>query len=92
MEQLELIAGRIDENPPGQIFITGHTARVGTEYSCLFLSNQRAEAVQENILSLSAFDRRKIITRQAGSSEPIADNSTPEGRSQNRRAEIRLVY
>jgi outer membrane protein OmpA-like peptidoglycan-associated protein len=91
-DNLMSIAASIKKDPPGKIIITGHTARVGTEESCLVLSKERAEAVRGKLLSLSAFDESKVITRGAGASEPIADQSTPEGRSRNRRAEIRLVY
>jgi outer membrane protein OmpA-like peptidoglycan-associated protein len=87
------IAASIEEDPPGRIIITGHTARAGTEESCLILSKERAEAVRTKLVSLlSAFDESRVITRGAGSSEPIAHHSTPEGRIRNRRAEIRLVY
>jgi len=91
-DNLRSIATSIKQDPPGKIIITGHTARIGTEESCLILSKERAEAVRAKLLSLSAFDESRVITRGAGVSEPIADQSTPEGRSRNRRAEIRLVY
>ena len=92
IDNLMRIAASIKQDSPIKIIITGHTDRVGTEESCLILSEERAEAVRNKLISLSAFDESKVITRGAGASEPIADQSTPEGRSRNRRVEIRLVY
>jgi outer membrane protein OmpA-like peptidoglycan-associated protein len=92
IDNLMRIAASIKQDSPIKIIITGHTDRVGTEESCLILSEERAEAVRNKLISLSAFDESKVTTRGAGASEPIADQSTPEGRSRNRRAEIRLVY
>ncbi len=92
IDNLRSIADSIKQDPPSKIIITGHTARVGTEESCLILSKERAEAVRSKLLSLSAFDESRIITLGAGTNEPIDDQSTLEGRSRNRRAEIRFVY
>ena len=91
-ERLMGLAASIDQNPPSKIIITGHTALVGTEESSLKLSKERAYAVRDKLVSLSNFDKSRIITRGVGAGEPVADNSNPEGRRKNRRAEIRLVY
>ena len=91
-ESLTTIVRIIERNPPNRTIITGHTALIGTEESCLILSRERAKTVRDSLLSLSAFDESVIVTLGVGATEPVADNSTPQGRKHNRRVEIRLVY
>ena len=91
-ESLTTIVRIIERNPPNRTIITGHTALIGTEESCLILSRERAETVRDTLLSLSALNESVIVTRGVGAAEPVADNSTPQGRRDNRRVEIRLVY
>ena len=86
------VAAFIERNPPDRINITGHTARLGTEESCLILSKVRAEAVRDLLLAYSTFDERRITTRGAGASQPVVNNSTPTRMAENRRAEIHLGY
>ena len=73
------------------ILITGHTARVGTEESSQALSEQRAKAVGDYLISLGAVRETQIITRGMGSREPLADNATEAGRRLNRRVEITIL-
>ncbi len=87
---LRKVAAVIERNPPGRITITGHTARLGTEESCLILSKVRAEAVRDLLLAYSTFDEKRITTRGVGASQPV--NSTPTRMAENRRAEIHLGY
>jgi len=91
-ESLTKIVLIIERNPPNRTIITGHTALIGTEESCLILSRERAETVRHSLLLLSALDESVIVTQGVGATEPVADNSTPQGRRDNRRVEIRLVY
>ncbi len=53
------------------------------------LSDARAEAVAE-VLTAGGVAASRIATQGRGSSEPIADNGTAQGRAQNRRVEIYL--
>jgi len=86
------VAAFIERNPPERITIPGHTVRLGTEESCLILSKVRAEAVRDLLLAYSTLEERRITTRGAGASRPVADNSTPARMAENRRAEIHLGY
>jgi OOP family OmpA-OmpF porin len=72
------------------IEIVGHTDDVGDDDYNLNLSLQRAEAVRDYLVS-EGVDASKIATVGMGESMPIASNSTPEGRAENRRVEILVL-
>jgi outer membrane protein OmpA-like peptidoglycan-associated protein len=71
------------------IMITGHTDNVGTDEVNNRLSQQRADAVANYLASLG-IDRKRLLTKGLGESEPVADNTTAQGRQQNRRVEIAI--
>ena len=70
--------------------VEGHTDRLtddaGTrkESSYQYLSEQRAKAICKRLVELGV-DCKRLIAVGFGSQKPIADNSTPEGRTANRR-------
>ena len=73
-----------------KIKITGYTDSTGaTEYN-MKLSLRRAEAVRDYLISLGG-DRNKMEVIGAGEKNPIADNSTKEGRAKNRRVEVEVI-
>lgn len=70
-----------------RIVITGHTDNVGKADYNNKLSLSRAEAVRDYLLSIGV-DASKMEIVGKGESEPVADNSTAEGRAKNRRVEV----
>jgi hypothetical protein len=70
--------------------ISGHTDSTGTAERNLVLSKERAEAVKLYFTGRGIAAER-IETRGAGPNEPVADNSTKEGRTMNRRIEFKLI-
>lgn len=67
--------------------IVGHTDSTGSDAINNPLSQNRANAVAQYLMSKGvAASRMTVLGR--GSSQPIASNATPEGRAQNRRVEI----
>jgi outer membrane protein OmpA-like peptidoglycan-associated protein len=72
------------------VMITGYTDNVGGTDSNSALSQQRAAAVRDHLISLGA-DPQKFQVSGAGETQPIADNSTDEGRAKNRRVEVAVV-
>jgi outer membrane protein OmpA-like peptidoglycan-associated protein len=70
--------------------ITGYTDNVGAAERNVALSQQRAEAVRDHLVSLGA-DPNKFQVQGAGAATPIGDNTTEEGRAQNRRVEVAVV-
>lgn len=70
--------------------IVGHTDDVGDDDYNMALSKQRAASVRDYLVS-KGLDASKVVTTGMGESMPIASNSTPEGRAENRRVEILLL-
>lgn len=77
-------------DPSLHIVIHGHTDGVGTKPYNLRLSNDRCEAVASYFIDLG-LPKERVSWKGHGGSLPIAVNTTPEGRSQNRRVEFILT-
>ena len=67
--------------------VVGHTDNVGTDEENMALGLARAKSVAR-ILTSNGIAANRINTSSKGKSEPVADNSTDEGRQQNRRVVI----
>ena len=67
------------------IEVQGHTDSIGSEGYNLKLGQQRAEAVRDYLIRQHNFPMHRIAAISYGESEPVADNSNREARSQNRR-------
>lgn len=72
------------DNQNVYVEVQGHTDNVGGEEYNLMLGEKRAEAVRR-YLSTKGVPLHRMAVISYGESEPVADNSTREGRSQNRR-------
>ncbi|NMM47117.1 OmpA family protein [Marinigracilibium pacificum] len=73
-----------------KVQISGHTDSVGSEQYNEGLSGRRAQAVVD-YLTNNDVEADRIVVKAFGESKPIADNSTAEGRAQNRRVEFEIV-
>lgn len=87
---LQNLAVSLQKNPETNILIVGHTDNTGTDAHNMDLSVQRAEAVKAYIAAGNV-DGARLSTEGKGETEPIADNNTTAGRSQNRRVEIAII-
>jgi OmpA-OmpF porin, OOP family len=87
--QLDEITEYLNSNPQLYIEISGHTDNTGNEPHNMQLSDARAQSVA-NYLITNGIDASRIIAKGFGSSKPIADNDTENGRAINRRVEIFL--
>ena len=67
--------------------IVGHTDAVGTTETNQVLSELRAASVAE-YLTNGGIETMRLAASGAGESEPVADNSTAEGRAENRRVDF----
>jgi outer membrane protein OmpA-like peptidoglycan-associated protein len=74
-------------NPESRIVVEGHTDSQGKPGFNQELSLRRAQAVRDYLVSRGMAGDR-ITAQGMGSTRPIADNSNPEGRANNRRVEI----
>lgn len=72
------------------VICEGHTDSVGDAEYNRKLSRQRALAVARYLIR-GGIDPKRIKIIAYGESRPVADNSTEDGRAQNRRVELRVV-
>ena len=91
---LDQVGSILDRYAGGQVEIEGHTDNVpmsGAKYSNNDeLSSGRALSVFNYLLSVTDLDPSNLKHTGRGEYVPIADNSTPEGRTRNRRVEIKI--
>lgn len=83
------IVGILKEYPNANFNIEGHTDSVGSEKSNMTLSDARANAVM-NFLITKGIASNRLNAKGYGESMPLVSNDTKEGRSNNRRVEINL--
>jgi outer membrane protein OmpA-like peptidoglycan-associated protein len=84
---LEVAYNALDASPDVQVEISGHTDSVGSDDYNQELSLRRAQAVK-NWLEQRGVRSDRMKTVGKGEMEPIADNGTEEGRTENRRIEF----
>ncbi len=84
---LEIAYKALIANPEVNVEISGHTDDVGNDADNQKLSLERAQAVK-NWLVKRGIPSNRMKTVGKGENEPIADNSTEQGRAENRRIEF----
>jgi outer membrane protein OmpA-like peptidoglycan-associated protein len=84
---LEPILQELTKYPELEIEVRGHTDSMGDYAKNMSISQLRAEAVRQYLVT-KGIDSRRIRAVGFGSSSPIADNRTAAGREQNRRIEV----
>lgn len=89
-ETLGSVANTLSQYEKSYIDIYGHTDSTGSDQYNQSLSERRASSVA-NYLGNSGVQQARLETRGYGESQPIASNSTEEGRSANRRVELKIV-
>ena len=77
----------MNQYPQAQVIVTGYTDSSGPAEYNQQLSEKRAQAVAEAVVG-QGIDANRVSYRGEGENNPIASNSTSEGRAQNRRVEI----
>ncbi|MBC7399289.1 MAG: OmpA family protein [Mucilaginibacter sp.] len=87
---LHNLAASLQNNPQTNITIIGHTDNTGSADHNMDLSIRRAQTVRSFIVADNVSTGR-LTTSGKGASEPVADNTTADGRTQNRRVEIAIV-
>jgi outer membrane protein OmpA-like peptidoglycan-associated protein len=71
--------------------VEGHTDNVGDEQYNLALAEKRANAVRNYLNQNGGIPLHAMNTIAFGESKPVADNSSKEGRAQNRRVVVRVL-
>ena len=75
--------------PDTYITVEGHTDSTGTTDYNQKLSERRADAVRDQLLR-DGVPASRVSVKGYGESNPVADNSTPEGRQSNRRVQLEI--
>jgi len=91
LSSLDELATVMQKRPEFKLLLAGHTDNVGKPESNLTLSKNRTIAVK-NYLIKKGIDTNRIKTEWFGQSKPVASNDTPEGRQQNRRVEMSIIF
>ena len=73
-----------------QIEIAGHTDNIGGDDKNQILSEKRAQAVKDFLIS-EGCDEKKLVIIGYGAKKPVASNDTESGRAKNRRVELRFI-
>ncbi len=88
--ELQRIIDIMKQFPRLKLEISGHTDNQGNDASNMKLSQNRAQAVVDYIVS-QGITIDKIVAQGYGESQPRADNKTKEGRQLNRRVEAKIL-
>jgi len=86
-EELNKLGDFLREHPKTYVVLSGYTDITGSGEYNLWLARRRAESVQNYLAKYSGVSIGRIITQWYGTKDPVADNTTEEGRQQNRRVE-----
>ncbi len=89
VDEIARLGDVLAKYPKDRIRIVGHTDTTGSAAYDEQLSLRRAEAVRD-VLASRGVGQRQMLVEGAGAADPIADNSTSEGRAQNRRVELHI--
>jgi len=88
--ELDKVVQLLKDNPTVKIQINGHTDNSGKASDNIALSGSRAKSVTAYLIS-KGINAERLSSKGWGDTQPIADNSTPEGRAQNRRTELKVI-
>lgn len=88
--ELDNIVKLLKENPTLKISINGYTDNVGKPADNLKLSNNRASAVVRYLIE-KGIGAKRLSGKGLGETQPVAENSTDEGRAKNRRTEMKVM-
>ena len=86
-EELNKLGDFLREHPKTYVVLSGYTDITGSDEYNLWLARRRAESVQNYLTKYSGVSIGRIITQWYGKKDPVASNTTEEGRQQNRRVE-----
>ena len=81
----------LKEDPDIKVEIGGHTDSMGSEKGNQKISEKRAESAKKYLMDKFNIPGDRMIVKGYGSTKPIADNGTKEGRAKNRRVEFKII-
>lgn len=89
LEELDEFADQLLRTPDAEIIVRGYTDSLGREQYNVTLSEFRANIIKGYLVG-RGIKAKRITTIALGSKDPVAPNSTPEGRLANRRIEVEV--
>ena len=87
MGTLNMIVKVMQDNPTIKFEVGGHTDSDGDDNYNMKLSQQRADAVKTQLITMG-IDASRLTSKGYGESKPIGDNNSQEGKANNRRVEF----
>jgi OOP family OmpA-OmpF porin len=87
---LDEIAGTLQGRPDLRIEVAAHTDSSGEEVLNVDLSERRTQAIVQYLVS-RGINPNSLVQRSYGESQPVAENTTKEGRALNRRIEFKVI-
>ncbi|MET0393119.1 MAG: OmpA family protein [Chitinophagaceae bacterium] len=88
--ELDKVVQLLKDNPGVTVQISGHTDNVGKPADNQLLSESRAKTVVSYLIN-KRISPQRLSYKGYGESRPVADNTTEEGRAQNRRTELTIT-
>jgi outer membrane protein OmpA-like peptidoglycan-associated protein len=88
---LDDVALRMKQEPASTALVIGYTDNQEATGPNADLDRRRAEAVRDYLVSRHGIDASRITVEGRGTTDPVGDNATAEGRRLNRRVVIRLI-
>jgi len=85
---LKEIGQMLKDHADLKLLIEGHTDNVGDDASNQTLSEKRANAVRDHLISNYSIEAARLQAKGFGETKPVGSNDTPEGRQNNRRVEL----
>ncbi len=87
---LAKVSNAINLFPGASLMVEGHTDSEGSDTTNLLLSQDRADAVRQYLISNLGISAEKVSSVGYGEAKPIASNETESGRARNRRIDVVL--
>jgi outer membrane protein OmpA-like peptidoglycan-associated protein len=88
-KNLRSLAQSLDKYPGSDILVIGHTDAIGPGSYNMGLSERRASAAGDYLVS-QGVARTRVSTRGMGETDPVSTNDTERGRALNRRVEVAI--
>ncbi len=89
-KDLQNLVEFMKSNMDYKVEIGGHTDSSGLEEKNVILSQQRADVIRDYLIK-NGIPAEHVIAKGYGSSQPISDNQSPEGKQKNRRIEVKKI-
>ena len=81
----------LKDNPDIRVEIQGHTDSIGSGPGNLTLSERRAYSVVSYLAQYGGIDAQRLVAKGYGKTQPVASNTTEEGRQLNRRVDFVIL-